>query len=109
MQRYFAHLLMNKSVRCKNDRAAKLVGFPLEVADLPTGLFNQQHARSHVPLIEAEFPETIEAAGGHAGEIERGRAVAAHAVRLLRELAVILQIRAESAVAHGEAGAKQAG
>jgi len=62
-----------------------------------------------VPFLQVKFPEAIETAGGDRGEIERGGAVAAHAVRVLREVAIVLKIRAGFAVAHGKAGAEQAG
>src|SRR6059058_874545 len=97
---------MNEAVRCKNDRRAQLVWFSLEVGDLAASFFNEQNARGDVPLVEAEFPEAVEAPGSHTGQIERRRPVAAHTVGSLSELAVILKIRADSAVAHGKAGAR---
>src|SRR5437879_10265966 len=105
---HLAHFFVNEAVRCKNDRRAQLVWCSFEVADLAASFFNEQNARGDVPLVEAEFPEAVEAPGGHAGQIERRRSVAAHAVGSLSELAVILKIRAASAVPHGKAGAEQA-
>ncbi len=108
-ERCRAHLFMDEAVGRKDDRAAEVIGLSFEVADSAAGLFDEQHSSGGVPLVQAEFPEAVEATGGDAGEIERGGAIAAHAVRALRELAVILKIRAGLAIAHGEAGAEQAG
>src|SRR5206468_11551838 len=108
-QGHKAHLLVNEAVGGENDRRAKLIRFADEVAYFAAGFFDEQHARGDVPLVEAEFPEAIEATVSHAREIERRRAIAAHAMGALGEFAVILKIRAEFAVARGKAGAEQAG
>ena len=100
---------MNEAVGGEDDRTAELIGISLKVGDFATGFLNEENARGSVPLVEAEFPEAVEAAGGNTSEIERGGTVAANAVRTLGEFAVILKIRAELAIAHGKAGAKQAG
>src|SRR5256884_4455702 len=71
---HLAHFFVNEAVRCKNDRRAQLVWCSFEVADLAASFFNEQNARGDVPLVEAEFPEAVEAPGGHAGQIEIGRA-----------------------------------
>jgi len=107
-QRGFAYFFVDEAIGGKNDGRAKLIGFALEVADFAAGFFNEEHARGNVPLVEAKFPETVEAAGSNRGEIERRGTVAANAMGALREFAVILEIRAELAIARGKAGAEQA-
>src|SRR6266853_5139050 len=92
LQRHGAHLFVDQPVGGKNDRAAKLVRIPGKIADFAAGFFDQQNTRSGVPFRKAEFPEAVEAAGCHRGEIERGRTIAAHSVRVLREVAVVLKI-----------------
>ncbi len=104
-----AHLFMDEAVGREDDRAAEVIGLSFEVADSAAGLFDEQHASGGVPLVQAEFPKAIKTSGSDAGEIKRGGAIAAHAVRALRELAVILKIRAGLAIPHRKAGAEQAG
>ncbi len=107
-QGHAAHFFVDESIGGKNDRRAKLVRLALEVADFAAGFFDEEHARGNVPLVEAKFPEAIETARSHGGQIERGGAVAAYAMRALREFAVILEIRAEFPVARRKASAEQA-
>src|SRR5712692_5676050 len=103
-----AHFFMNEAVGGEDNRAAELIEIPLKVGDFAAGFLDKEDARSSVPLVEAEFPEAVEAAGGNTSEIERGGTVAANAMRPLGEFAVILEIRTELAVAHGKAGAEKA-
>ena len=100
---------MDEAVGREDNRAAEVIGLSFEVADSAAGLFDEQHASGGVPLVQAEFPKAIKTSGSDAGEIKRGGAIAAHAVRALRELAVILKIRAGLAIPHRKAGAEQAG
>src|SRR5438067_10143957 len=107
-QRDFAHFFVNAPVRRQNHRPAQFVRLPLEIADSAARLFDKKNARGDVPLVEPKFPETIEAAGSDGRKIQGGGAIAAYALRPLREFAVILQIRAELAIARGKPGTKQA-
>src|SRR3712207_842674 len=45
-----------------------------EVGDKPASLPNQNQPGGKVPELEVLLPEAVEAAGGHPGKIERGRA-----------------------------------
>ena len=45
-----------------------------EVGDEPAGFADQEHARGDVPGREMLLPEAVEPAGGHVGQVERGRA-----------------------------------
>src|SRR6266705_2989289 len=108
-QRGRAHLFMDEAVGGEDDGAAEVIGLSFEVADSAAGLFDEQHTSGRVPLVQAEFPEAVKTPRGDAGEIERGGAIAADAVRALRELAVILKIRDGLAVAHGKTGTEKAG
>lgn len=104
-----AHLFVDEAVGGEDDGAAELVRISGEVGDFAAGLFDEQDAGGGVPGLQAKFPEAVEAAGGDAGEIERGGAIAADSVRALSEFAVVLKIGAGFAVAHGETGAEEAG
>src|SRR5713226_7044573 len=108
-QRHGAHLFVDEAVGGENDGAAELVWISGKIAHSAAGFFDQQDAGGGVPLLATTFPETLEAAGGDAGKVQRGGAVAAHSVRGLGEVAVVLKIWAGLAVAHGKAGAEQAG
>src|SRR5260370_35953942 len=99
---------MDQPVGGKNDRAAKLVRIPDKIAHFAAGFFDQQNAGSSVPFRKAEFTETVKAAGCHRGEIERGGTIAAYSVRVLREVAIILKIRAERSVAYRQTSTEQA-
>src|SRR5229473_7719220 len=103
-----AHLFVDEAVGGENDGAAQLVWISGKIAHSAAGFFDQQDAGGGVPLLETKFPEGVEAAGGNTGEVQRGGAIAAHAVRALGEVAVVSKIRAVLAVAHGKAGAEQA-
>jgi hypothetical protein len=100
---------VNEAVGGEDDGAAEWVRISGKIADFSAGFFDEQDSGGSVPLLETEFPEAVEAAGGDASEVQGGGAIAAHSVRVLREVAVVLKIRAGLAVAHGKAGAEQAG
>src|SRR6266849_3047822 len=107
-RRHGAHFFVDQAVSGENDGATKLVWISGKIANPTAGFFDQQDACGHVPFCKAEFPEAIEAAGGNTGEIQRSGAIAAHTVRVLSEVTVVLKIGARFAVAHGKAGTKQA-
>jgi hypothetical protein len=100
---------VNEGVGGEDDGAAKLVGLAGEVSDFAAGFLDKEHPGGGVPLFEAEFPEAVEAACGHKGQVERGGAIAAHAVRTHGEIAVILEIGSAFAIVYGKTGAEQAG
>src|SRR5580704_13607005 len=107
-QGHGAHLFMDEAVGSEDDGAAELVRMACKIADSAAGFFDKENAGGGVPFLQAKFPEAIEAACGDAREIERGGAVPAHAVGMLREVAVVLKIGAGLAVADGKAGAQEA-
>src|SRR5262249_44851372 len=108
VQRDLAHFFVDKAVSRENERSAKVIRLALEIADFAARFFDEQNARGDVPLVEAKFPEAVEAARSDAGKIKRRGAIAADAMRTLREFAIILKIRAQLAIAHRKPGAKQA-
>ena len=70
------------------------IGSPGEIGDHSSGLAHQQYSRGGIPRIQAEFPESLKASGGHGAKIERRGTVAADAVRAQRELPVIFHVGA---------------
>ena len=104
-----AHLFVDEAVGGEDDGTAELIGISGEIGDFTSGFFDEEDSGGGVPGLEAKFPETVEATGGDAGEIDSGGAIAADAVRALGEVAVVLEIWAGFAVAHGEAGTEKAG
>src|SRR5690606_23939238 len=67
----------------RDDRArAENVLGAAAVGDEPSGFADHQHARTHVPGRQRVLPETVEAAGRHVGEVERGGAEPANAGNL---------------------------
>src|SRR5882672_596358 len=104
-----AHFFVNEAVGRENDGAAELVWIPGKIADFAAGFFDEEDAGGGVPLLQTKFPKAVEAAGGDGRKIERGGAIAAHAVRALGEVAVVLKVGAGFAIAHGKTSAEQAG
>jgi hypothetical protein len=70
-----------------------------EVADQPARLADQGDPGGHVPGVEPELPERIEAARGDVREIECGRAGAPYAGGVAAECAQRNQIPVEALVA----------
>src|SRR5260370_41865127 len=81
----------------------------VKIRDGATGFLHEQHSSSGVPRLEAKFPEAIETTGSDAGEIERGGAVAAHAVRAQREIVIVMNIGICETFVNRESSAEQAG
>ena len=100
---------MDKAIRRENHRAAELIGYAVKIGDFATRFFNEDDASGNVPAFQAKFPEAVETAGGDAGEVERGRAIAADAVGPEREIVVVVNVGAGFAFVNGKAGAKKAG
>src|SRR5260370_33005320 len=92
LQRPLPHFSVNGAVGRENRRPAQAVGLTCEIADPAAGLFDQERAGGGVPFLPAEFPEAIEAARGHASEIERSGAITPHAVGALRKIPVVMKI-----------------
>ena len=85
------------------------VGFAREVAHQTTGFADQQRTRCHVPDGQTGLKEAIGKTCSYIGQIQRGRAGAAHASGALHDFAqhqhVLLEV---VATAEGEAGGDQA-
>src|SRR5438309_3509075 len=109
LQRQCAHLFVDETVGSEDDGTAQPVRISGEICDLATGFFDEQNSCGSIPFRKPEFPEAVEAAGGDRGEIERGGAIAAYAVRALREVAIVLKIGAGFAVSYRKTGAEEAG
>src|ERR1700675_3270646 len=91
---YLLHFRMDAAVGNENFRIARTVGAPGKIAGHSTGFFYEQDAGSSIPGFEAEFPKSIEAPTGDGTKIERGGAIAAHAVRPQRIAPVIVDVSA---------------
>src|SRR5579862_552866 len=68
---------------------------------------DQQNSRGHVPGIQSEFPEGIQAAASYIREIERGRTGAPDAMRDHRELIVEMYVHVLVPLAAGKTGGHQ--
>jgi len=77
-----------------------------ERSDAPAGLLDEERPGGRVPRRQPDLPEAIDATGRDIGQIERRRARAAHAGRLLRDglqhAEVVIEVARVGAV--GEAG-----
>src|SRR6184192_3996980 len=77
-----------------------------ERSDVPAGLLDEERPGGRVPRRQPDLPEAIDATGRDIGQIERRRARAAHAGRLLRDglqhAEVVIEVARVGAV--GEAG-----
>ena len=100
---------MDQAIRGEDHRAAKTVPLAREIGDLAAGLFDQKHSGRDVPPAETKFPESLEATGGDAGEIERSGTVASNAMGAEGKIPVVVNVGASHAFVGGETGAKQAG
>src|SRR5712692_11106134 len=108
-QRHRPHLFMDEAVGGEDDGTTELIRVPGKITDSAAGFFHEQDARGGIPLLKIKFPESVKAPSSHASKIECGGAIAANTVGALGEVAVILQIRARLAVAHGKTGAEETG
>src|SRR5450432_632099 len=100
---------MDEAIGRKDDRTAKLVRLAVEIADLAAGFLDQENAGGGVPLVKAELPKSFKAAGGYAGEIQRGGAIAANTVGAQSEVPIVMNVGAGNALVHRETGAEQTG
>src|ERR1700732_2921156 len=103
LQRDLTHLFVNGAVGGENHRPAQTVRLTCKIADFAAGLLNQERAGRGIPRLQAEFPEAIEATGGYASKMERGGAIAAHAVRALRKIPIIVNVGICQTFVHWEA------
>src|SRR5260370_32755460 len=92
LQRHLPHFFVNGAVGRENRRPAQPVGLTCEIADPTAGLFDQERAGGGVPFLQAEFPEAVEAARGHASEIERSGPITPHAVGALRKIPAVMHM-----------------
>jgi len=99
--------IMKQSVGRERLAAVQLKRRTIETADLASGLFNDQHARSRVPGIEIEFPEAVVASAGHIAEIEGGRSRPAYTVGAQRDLMIEKNVGILMALVAGKSGRKQ--
>src|ERR1051326_1297481 len=83
------------------ERAALIIG------DAPARFFDDQRARGDVPWFKSFFPKPIEAARGYVSEIERGRAVAPHTLRVHDEIREVSRELISFTHIVGKTGAEQ--
>jgi len=69
----FQHLGVNGGVGGQ-DRLGllEIIRSPFEVGGHAPCLLDDQPARSHIPCVEADLPVSVEAAGGHVAQVQRG-------------------------------------
>src|SRR5579872_1707138 len=96
-------LRLNLAVRRENLFARDAVVFAGKIRYTAAGLFNQQDACRSIPRVEIELPKGLHPAGGDIGQIERGRAGAAHAVRAQGKFLVKVNVWAGVALTAREA------
>ena len=109
LQGHFAHFFMHVAIGGKKNRASERVRRAVKVGDFAASFFNEKDSRSGVPAFEPKFPKAIEAARGDAGEIERGGAIAANAMRTQREIVIVVNVWTGLALVYGKSGAKKTG
>src|SRR5277367_830327 len=100
---------MNNPVRGQHHRPAQLVRLPREVANLPTGFFDQQNSRSGVPGFKSKFPKPVETPGSDTRQIERSRAVTPDPMRPQSKIPVIMNVGIRQPLMDRKSGAKKAG
>src|SRR5713101_6730515 len=61
------------TIRSQSFLAVQLKGAAVKIRHFATRLFDDQHARSRVPGIEVELPESVEASAGHAAQVQSRR------------------------------------
>jgi len=78
--------LVDQAVAGEDLAAVEAEGRAVETGDGSASFLRKQRARCGVPGIQIELPETVVAAAGHIGQIERRRSCTPHAVRAQRDL-----------------------
>ena len=99
---------MQQPIRRQGFAAVDLEGPALKVRNFAAGLFDNQHARSRVPGIEVELPEPVEAAAGHAAQVERRRTRAPHAMGAQSDLVIEVNVRILVPLVAGKTSGHQA-
>ena len=89
-RKYVDHLLVNTTVGRHNIAFVDVDGIPFKVSDKTTRLLHKQDTGGQIPGVQPPFPETIVAAGGHIGQVQRGRAPAPHACATWQQARQIL-------------------
>jgi len=78
----------------------------IEARHRASGLLHQQDSGAGIPRIQVELPETVVAARGHIGQIERSRTGAADAMRAQGDLVVEVNVGTLVALETRKAGAE---
>lgn len=102
------HLGVDTAVGDEDFGVAGMIGAAGKIGDHAAGFRDDQHSGSGVPRFEAEFPKSVEASAGQRTQIERGGAVAAHAVRAQRVFPVVGNVEALAAPVSGKARGDEA-
>ena len=76
---------VDAAVRRDDAAAAQVERTTVEVGHHAAGLFDEQHAGSDVPGVQALFPKAVHAAGGDIADVERRRSETAHRPRPRQE------------------------
>src|SRR5215469_5251333 len=99
---------MDETVGCADFAAGQVKVATAEIGHDPAGFAHQHHAGSCIPRVEVEFPKTVVAATGDAGQIESRRAGTAHAVRPQRQALIKVNVRILVTLLAGKTGGEQA-
>src|SRR4051812_47548692 len=105
---HLPRFFVNQAIAGQYHRSAELVRLAVEIGDFSSRFFDQQYAGGDIPFVETEFPENIEASGGHTGEIESRGPVASNAVRAQRKIPVVMNVWTGDALMRGKSSAQQA-
>src|SRR5215475_9600946 len=78
------------------------------VADAASGLAHQENASRHVPGVQAKFPERIQTATGHVGQIDSCRSGTTYAMGRHCHLMIKVDVDVVMSLAAGKAGGSEA-
>src|SRR5690242_13236710 len=79
----------------------------VHVADAAARFADQENSRRHVPGVQAELPERVEAPSGDVRQVDRRRTGAAHAVRSHRYLVIEMDVDVVMPLPAGKAGGSE--
>src|SRR5439155_6399389 len=74
----------------------------------PAGFGDQQNAGGHIPWLQTEFPEQIQAAARNKSQVERGGTRAPHSMRGHGELVIEMDVDVMAPLAAGKSRGPQA-
>ena len=103
------HLRMDPAVGCEELAVTWMIRLAGKIGDHSSGFLHKQHPRSRIPGLQAEFPESFEAARRDPAKIKRRRPVTPDAVRSKRETGVVSDIRLLAALIRRKSCDEQAG